>query len=343
MSTKLPTQIHRTDEPEFYLQDVVPLDTPLVINIDPTNMCNFKCIFCPTGNDELRKITHRPSGHMTLELFKKLIDDIKQFSNKVKTLLLHKDGEPLLNKNIIEMIKYAKQADCFESIVLTTNASLLTPSISEKLVTSGVDIIRCSIYHTTDEGYKELTRNNIAYLKIIENIKYLYDFKESNNKNMHIFVKTLNTDMSQTNINKFFKDFEDIADTVNIDGLIGYSNTSKVDLTLGKAKYAIDGKSELNYDRVVCPDPFKQIAINFNGEVSVCCVDWNMVGIIGDANTESVIDIWNGDKLREHRITQLKGNRDTISTCQGCQYIYGIKYYNDLDSKRDEILSKLTT
>ena len=63
--------------------------------------CNFRCTFCPTGDYELLKSVSRPLGVMPYELFCKIIDDLKEFPEKLKSLRLYKDGEPFLNKNLI--------------------------------------------------------------------------------------------------------------------------------------------------------------------------------------------------------------------------------------------------
>ena len=50
-----------------YIKDVLPLNVPLVIFIDPSNVCNFKCVFCPTGDDKLLSQVNRPKGKVTFQ------------------------------------------------------------------------------------------------------------------------------------------------------------------------------------------------------------------------------------------------------------------------------------
>ena len=76
--------------------------------IDPSNVCNFKCTFCPTGDKELLDSVNRPLGIMAYDLFTKIIDDLRDFPGKLKSLRLFKDGEPFVNKRMIDMIRYAK-------------------------------------------------------------------------------------------------------------------------------------------------------------------------------------------------------------------------------------------
>jgi sulfatase maturation enzyme AslB (radical SAM superfamily) len=90
----------------------IPLAVPLSLHIDPCNICNFKCAFCPTSDNALLASMNRFKGVMPLELFCTIIDDIEKEvrSNNVmlQQLHLYKDGEPLLNNRFIEMAAYAK-------------------------------------------------------------------------------------------------------------------------------------------------------------------------------------------------------------------------------------------
>ena len=60
-----------------YIKDNLPYNVPYQIYIDPSNLCNFKCNFCPTGNTKLMKNIQRPAGMMKMATFKKFIDDTK--------------------------------------------------------------------------------------------------------------------------------------------------------------------------------------------------------------------------------------------------------------------------
>jgi len=71
------------------LQDVIPLDTPFHIFVDPSAACNFSCRFC--FNRDKSRTNHRI---LKFELFRKIVDDIKQFPRKLKVLRLYKEGEP---------------------------------------------------------------------------------------------------------------------------------------------------------------------------------------------------------------------------------------------------------
>ena len=74
------------------LEEVIPLSTPMILFVDPSSACNFQCTFCPTGDRELIKSTGRWQGHMDFDLYKKIIDDLKEFDKPLKVLRLYKEG-----------------------------------------------------------------------------------------------------------------------------------------------------------------------------------------------------------------------------------------------------------
>ena len=66
------------------LGEKAPLPGPMLMYLEPTNLCNIRCAFCPTGDKPLLKQVGRPGGVMKWELFTKIVDDLKQFPQKLK-------------------------------------------------------------------------------------------------------------------------------------------------------------------------------------------------------------------------------------------------------------------
>ena len=75
---------------------------PTKISIETGNICNLRCPLCPTNSDDNKNVE---KGLLSLENFKVIFDKISPF---VKTIDLFNWGEPFLNKDIGEIIKYAK-------------------------------------------------------------------------------------------------------------------------------------------------------------------------------------------------------------------------------------------
>lgn len=135
----------RIESARTALGDVIPLTTPYVVFIDPSSACNFKCTFCPTGDRELIKSTGRYQGNLHLDNYMKVLSDIGEFDKRLKVLRLYKDGEPLLNRHLPDMIRLAREADVADVIDTTTNGYLLSGEMGETLVKAGLSRINISI------------------------------------------------------------------------------------------------------------------------------------------------------------------------------------------------------
>ena len=88
------------------ISKVLPLKVPLIVWIDPTNICNFKCTFCPTGDDQLLKSVSRPKGMMKLEVFEKTINDLslKARGKHGNYILIKFENEKIAN-NVVNFLK----------------------------------------------------------------------------------------------------------------------------------------------------------------------------------------------------------------------------------------------
>ncbi len=321
------------------LSQVLPLRTPLKVMIDPTNLCNFGCKFCPTGDHALLKQIKRPKGQMGLDLFQKIINDIKGFPDRLRKIHLYKDGEPLLNRQLEQMIVIAKAAGVADSIEFTSNAALLDEVRAQGIIDAGLDAIRISVEHVHDEGYQAVTQRKVKYDEIVRNVSFLYRQKKVQSSALKIHVKIIDVGLTQAEKDRFLADFSPISDSIFINAVMGWTGELDRDWTMGvKADTSIDGYSPIVSTRQVCPDPFKDMVINFNGVVSVCCVDWTMGTAVGDVSTENLVDIWHGKRLREFRLTHLRGDRHMLATCRNCNYILGLPKTSDLDCEASSLL-----
>jgi len=325
------------------LADLLPLSLPESMHIDPSNACNFRCAFCPTGDNELLRSVQRPAGHMDFDLYMRIIDQIavlaRQTGRTLSILHLYKDGEPLLNKCLPEMAAYAKRAGVADLVGTTTNASLLTEEAAGRLIDSGIDQVRISVIHVGSERYKELTRTWADYKKVRTNVGFLYAEKKRRKSHMHVLAKINDTALTDEERERFRADFGGISDDLRFDSLMGWSLSDVKDFTLGvEVSTGMDGATALR-ERQVCPEPFSRLAVNFDGQVSVCCVDWSFGTVVGDLRRESVTDVWNGERLRRFRLAHLRGQRGDIPACANCQYMTGEQAHRTLDQHAERLLA----
>ena len=316
------------------LEKVIPLNTPFTIFIDPSSGCNFQCKFCPTGDRNLIKLQKRPISQMNLDLFKKIIDNIDTFDEPIKLLRLHKEGEPLLNSNFVEMVAYAKKNKNILKVDTTTNASLLNPELNLKIIEAGLDRINISIEGINKEQYKEVANYNINMDKLISNITHFYHHK----KQCEVSIKIPSNWINEEDKKYFFNTFSSISDRIFVENISNcWPNYEMKEITID-SQFGVFGKEKI--DISVCPYIFYSIAINSDGTVSSCCVDWQRKLILGDTKIESVKDIWLGNKLKKFQIMHLEGKRKTHPICGNC-YLAASCSGDNIDLFSKKILSKI--
>lgn len=294
------------------LKEVLPLSTPFTIFIDPSDVCNFQCTFCPTGDRKLMKNIQRTPTKMDFELFKKIVDDISKFNNPIKLLRLHKDGEPLLNPNFSKMIQYAKKSPNILKVDTTTNASLLTKSKSLEIIAAGLDRINISIEGMNKKHYLNIAKYKINFDELVDNISFFY----KNKQQCEVSIKIPGDWLTEADKKDFIDIFSPIADRIFIENISNcWPDFMMKDITINE-KLGVYGEKKVDLN--VCPYIFYSIVVNANGTVSACCVDWQRKLLIGDTKVESLTDIWKSEKLRNLQILHLEGKRNKHPICKSC-------------------------
>lgn len=318
------------------LSEVIPLTTPYDLFVDPSNVCNFKCNFCaPQTKDSNRGFKKQ---FMSLDLFKKLIDDATGFPQKFKILRMYTMGEPLLNPMFCQMVEYAKQKNVADMIETVTNGSVLNPELNQKLVDSGIDRIRISIEATTPEEYGTICGYKIDYQKFVENIADL--FKRSRGK-CQIYIKTVDVSVSTKEKKKlFFDTYQDICDNIFVE------NVAPIwpDFDEIKDQYTAPDKGLMGTDLInkikVCPFIYYGCVVNPDGQVTPCCADWERGYVYGNVADSDLKDIWGGNRMKTFWINMLKGNKDMYSSCKSCEYLTFAANEN-IDDSAARILERL--
>ena len=206
------------------LQEVIPLKTPFNIIIDPASICNLKCVFCPAGDTSLVNSLGIYQGEIDFEIYKKIIDQLSLFPDRIKMLRLWKEGEPFLNKKLVEMVLYAKKSGYVDFIDTTTNGVLMTPDICEKLFDAGINRINISIYGINDRQYEKYTCCKIDFRLLHENIKWAYN----NKKSTEIFIKIPENLITENEKKEFFGLFGDYCDRIFVENLFSSWNSFNV-------------------------------------------------------------------------------------------------------------------
>jgi radical SAM protein with 4Fe4S-binding SPASM domain len=316
------------------LETVIPLATPFIVFVDPSDTCNFQCKFCPTGDRKLmRRTTGRNHGPMDFGLYQKIIADIGAFSSPLKVLRLYKDGEPLMNPRFVDMVRYARDSGCCERIDTTINASLLSKEKIDGMIEAGLTRINISIEGMNAGQYERFSSFKINFERLVDNIAYLYVSRRS----CEIIIKINGDILSEEDIALFYKTFGDIADGISVEHVMScWPEFALKDVKINE-QVGIYGQAIKEVQ--VCPYIFYSISVNSDGTVSACFLDWERRIVAGDIKTQTLKDVWLSDKMNALRRMMLEKKRGEHPVCRRCsQLSHGMP--DDLDAFTDELRNK---
>lgn len=278
---------------------------PLHLDIAITNVCNLECTFC-ARTVRVEEGKWRKSEHMSLDLFKKIIDEAVELGTY--SINLNLLNEPLIHPKLIEMIRYAKEKGIID-VFFHSHGGLLTGDKAEKLLESGLDRLLISI----DSPYKE-KYNKIRVLSdfdlVMNNLK---KFKESRDAKglLNPVIRVSFIQFPDTKV----KELDDAKNLfLQFSDAIGFQQYVDPTKEIGKDKEYPNGyKSDF-----VCHQPFTRLSIIEDGRVSPCCLDYDQELVVGDVSKQSLKSIWESKEMNDIRETLKKGEFYKIPACATC-------------------------
>jgi len=275
---------------------------PLVLNIEPTNACNLSCYLCPR-NKGRRKV-----GYMDFGLFKKIIDECKGH-RKLKMINFHKDGESLLHPKIYEMIRYAADKKAAEILHINTNALTLNEDNCRRFLLSGIDDVTISIDAARPRTFYKIKGADLL-AKVEANVETLMKTKQSLGlAKPFIRVKIMEfEDIESREIEEFICRWKGCVDDVQVTGVHNWSGAIE----------ELKVTDEVRENRYPCVLLWYLLAVNWDGKVSACNVDWDLSAMVGSMEEETLHGIWNGEKIKGLRKAEIAGIHDLAEVCKKC-------------------------
>ena len=326
------------NENRTMLKDVIPLDSPYNICVETSTLCNLDCKYCGHSKHIW------PEENMSMDLFKRAVDDAKVFPHKLKKMELYFFGEPLCNPLLPQMLDYARKADVSETIDFTTNGLLFTKEKVDELKQFGMpDTIRISLQGLDEMAYSEVCGRKVDFEKFIEDLAYLYQNKGDCNIRMKIADISIKNEPNGKE--RFERIFGEISDSLFVETIIPiYSDVNYQNVDEDVLKHAKEGRKGIKDQKVnkVCHRPFYRLAVRTNGDVTAACCDQLNDVVYGNINEQSLNEIWNGKERTEFLRLQLEGKRFAYPCCKGCIMPNDITNEADiLDPWAVEILKRL--
>lgn len=263
---------------------------PEIVQIESTNICNAKCVFCP--RDEMQ----RRQGIMTVELFRKIVDECADLG--ITHIRMHNYGEAFMDRKLVEKVRYAKQRGIRE-VGMISNGSLITEPVARGMIEAGLDAINISVDASGKEVF-EATRIGLKYDKVIANIERLLRLRTESGKRRPKLILSFVRQNNSADESAFIEHWRSIADKIHVTDLHNWAGT-------------LNTKSDVNYP---CYRPWLTFTVLWDGRVSLCCADFDGKTILGNLNTQTIAEVWNAEPYRNVRREHLESGGPDV--CRAC-------------------------
>lgn len=288
---------------------------PILLLIEPTVRCQLSCKMCVRSRQVDRK-----EGDLK---FKDYIHILNQF-DAVSNLCLSGLGEPFMNPEIFEMIRYAKKVKKISYVWLASNGQKLNAEICKQILNSGLDSIYLSIDAATPELY-EAIRRGASYDRLIGNIASLVEINKKNGNRLNI---KLDITVMSDNCNEIIK-ILDLAEKLKVNNVL----ISRVNADFARDKKLDDfnvNQDNLNSlakkkgilleysDYLGCFEPWTRPYVTWDGFITPCAVRPDPSELnFGNLLEKHFRTIWNNTKFQEFRASL---NKPLL--CRDCPRIW---------------------
>ena len=263
---------------------------PDIVQIESTNLCNAKCVFCP--RDEM----HRRQGVMDFDLYRKVVDECAALG--ITHVRVHNYGEPFLDRQLVEKVRYAKSKGIAE-VGMISNGSLITEELARGMIDAGLDAINISVDASGKEVF-EATRLHLKYDDVIQNVRTLARLRnESGRTHPKLILSFVRQNNSAEEAN-FIKEWSQVADKIHITDLHNWAGT-------------LNAKSDVQFP---CYRLWLTFTVLWDGRVSMCCADFDGRHVFGDLKSQSIAEVWNSPLYRAARRQHLESGGPEI--CRSC-------------------------
>jgi radical SAM protein with 4Fe4S-binding SPASM domain len=283
---------------------------PTISNVETTNACGMRCIMCP------RQYMKRKVGFMDVKLFEKIVGQMKANSD----ICLHHFGDPMLHPKIEEFFVICQNYGIHSS--LSTNPMSLTKENTEKILRGGLTSLHISLDGATKETYEKIRRGRADYNEAIKNIKYFLAEKNKTYYQPKVIIAIIRMKETEEEIETFKKQWEGVegVDEVQVKTYISWSGEHP-EITNLASEYS----HKFNRDYIPCFWNWGKLTVLWDGRVVPCCFDYDGKFVLGDLNTQTLEEIWNGPRMQVLRNMQINNFYPEGHLCKYCKEREGFR------------------
>ena len=284
---------------KVYPKRKIVTDFPQYILIEPTSVCNLRCIMC-FQVDRSFSSNKKYLGYMNLDLFRNIIDQAK--NNDCNAITLASRGEPTLHKNFDQISKILHDSyllDC----KLNTNATMLNEKKINEILSANFSEVIFSVDAGTKETYEKI-RYKGKFDKVVNNIKLFNSIRDRNFKNSNTVTRIAGVK---------------ILDEQDLEQMEGFWSNLVDEVSIKSASERWDSyNNKVNSIKDPCMNLWTRMYVWYDGTVNPCDFDYKSFLAVGNANENLLKDIWKNqkyNKLRENHLNNLRGKHNPCDRC----------------------------
>ncbi len=313
-------------------QPIVALipDSPLTLQVEPTNACNLNCTMCPRS-----KMT-RKVGFMDTAIFDEILGEwknrvlVKQIQHlifgttfpiiKRGSIKLFFMGEPLIHNQLDKLIESGKRAGCTVGIQ-TNGIALINKEVRQKLLSAKPSVIGISLDGINEMSYQSV-RQGAHLLDICKGLEGLH--KEREEMNLHrkiwIMISSIIPEWNQTSLERAQRFLEPIRPFVDHIGFIPLSRERDPQFYDENGKITLYRKqpiASISKLQPLCVEPFTKLNVLWDGSITPCCYDIDCDMLLGQVK-DGIDTIWKSNKVKELQYALLNQDIKKYHLCSVC-------------------------
>tara|TARA_B100000686_G_C16697049_1_gene921163 strand:+ start:14 stop:1192 length:1179 start_codon:yes stop_codon:yes gene_type:complete len=284
---------------KVYPKRKIVTDFPQYILIEPTSICNLRCIMC-FQVDKSFSSNKKYLGYMNLDLFKNILDQAKE--NGCNAITLASRGEPTLHKDFDKLSKTLHDSyllDC----KLNTNATMLNEKKINEILSANFSEVIFSVDAGTKETYEKI-RYKGKFDKVVKNIELFNSIRDKNFKNSNTVTRIAGVK---------------ILDEQDLDQMESFWSNLVDEVSIKSASERWDSyNNKVNSIKDPCMNLWTRTYVWYDGTVNPCDFDYKSFLAVGNANMNLLKDIWKNkkyNKLRENHLNKLRGKHNPCDRC----------------------------
>ena len=292
---------------------------PLFVSVEPAAVCQLRCPECPVGRRDNGISTSRNTDKLlSLDLYRKVLGEVKDYAH---TMQFYFQGEPLLNKDLAQMIAEAHEAGLYT--IVSTNAQAMTRELAEALVSAGLNRIIVSMDGLTQATYGayriggdvEKAKAALRYLREAKKKLKIEDLR------LQIELQCLRLKTNEQEWAELKRTYKALgADRLSLKTAQLYDYEKGHDLMPSNPRYSryeqgADGLFHRKKRARGCLRVWSGVVVTTTGEVLPCCYDKSHAFAYGNIKDAPIAELFKNEKALAFRRAALN---EQPKICQEC-------------------------